>query len=128
MMLAGAVGELVNARVMEHRLGVLAEPYREGRAGANARVAKVATGAGAALSLVAGRRRMAGRLGAALVLGGAVAERFAIFRAGSQSAADPRYVIESQRGTGGFARDRVRVSTGGDRQRQAGEENQHEHT
>jgi hypothetical protein len=31
------------------------------------------------------------------VLGGALAERFAIFRAGFQSAEDPRYVLMSQR-------------------------------
>ncbi len=97
MMLAGAVGELVNTRIMEHRLGALAEPYHQGRAGVHANAAKVATAAGAALGLVAGRRQIVGRVGAALVLGGAVAERFAIFRAGAQSADDPRYVIMSQR-------------------------------
>jgi hypothetical protein len=47
---------------------------------------------------LAGRRRAVGRLAAGLVLGGAVAERFAVFRAGFQSADDPRYVVMSQRG------------------------------
>jgi hypothetical protein len=37
---------------------------------------------------------------AGLVMGGAVAERFAVFRAGFQSAEDPRYVVLSQRGRG----------------------------
>jgi hypothetical protein len=97
LMLAGAAGELVNARLMELRLGDLAEPYHTGRAGEHARAAKAATIAGAALGLVGRRRPVVGRIGAALVLGGAVAERFAIFRAGFQSAEDPRFVIESQR-------------------------------
>jgi formate-dependent nitrite reductase membrane component NrfD len=97
LMLAGAAGELVNAQLMERRLGELAEPYREGRAGAYSRAATTATVAGAALSLAAGRRPGLGRLGAALVLAGAAAERFAIFRAGFQSAADPRYTVMSQR-------------------------------
>jgi len=83
--LAGAVGEL-------------GEPYHRGKAGAFARAAKTATGAGAVLGALAGRRRVVGRLAAGLVLGGAVAERFAVFRAGSQSAEDPRYVVMSQRG------------------------------
>ena len=97
MMLAGAAGELVNVQLMERRLGDLAEPYHTGRAGEHSKAAKAATVAGAALGLLGRRRPMLGRLGAALVLGGAVAERFAVFRAGFQSAEDPRYVIESQR-------------------------------
>jgi hypothetical protein len=97
MMLAGAVGEIAATTVMERRLGDLGEPYHRGEAGALARAAKAATAVGAALGAVAGRRRFAGRLAAGLVLGGAVAERFAVFRAGFQSAEDPRYVVMSQR-------------------------------
>jgi hypothetical protein len=97
MMLAGAVGELAATTVMERRLGELGEPYHHGRAGTFARAAKAATATGAALGAVAGRRRVIGRLAAGLVLGGAVAERFAVFRAGFQSAEDPRYVVMSQR-------------------------------
>jgi polysulfide reductase-like protein len=98
LMLAGAAGELANTLVMERRLGELAEPYHEGRAGEHGRAAKAATVAGAALSLAARRRPKLGRLGAALVLAGAAAERFAIFRAGFQSAEDPKYTVISQRG------------------------------
>jgi formate-dependent nitrite reductase membrane component NrfD len=97
MMLAGAVTELAAVRAMERRLGALAEPYSTGPAGAFARAAKAATTAGAMLGAVAGRRPVLGRLAAGLVLGGAVAERFAVFRAGFQSAEDPRYVVMSQR-------------------------------
>ncbi len=98
MMLAGAAGELATTTVMERRLGDLGEPYHTGKAGAYARTAKTATAAGAALAAVAGRRPFLGRVAAGLVMGGAVAERFAVFRAGFQSAEDPRYVVMSQRG------------------------------
>jgi formate-dependent nitrite reductase membrane component NrfD len=99
MMLAGAAGELVNTRLMERRLGPLAEPYHQGQAGTYAALAKTATIAGAALAIAArGRRPALGRVAAALVAGGAIAERFAIFRAGFQSAEDPRYVVISQEG------------------------------
>jgi len=98
LMLAGAAGELANTRIMERRLGPLAEPYHTGSAGTYSKLAQAATAAGGALSLAVGRRPLLGRLAAALVLGGAVAERFAIFRAGFQSAEDPRYVVMSQQG------------------------------
>lgn len=97
LMLAGAAGELANSFIMERRLGELAEPYHRGKAGEHGRAAKAATTAGAAIAVLGRRRPWLGRLGAALVLGGAAAERFAIFRAGHQSAADPRYTILSQR-------------------------------
>jgi hypothetical protein len=100
MMLAGAAGELASTTVMERRLGDLGEPYHTGKAGMFARAAKTATAAGAALGVVAGRRPVLGRMAAGLVLGGAVAERFAVFRAGFQSAEDPRYVVMSQRDGG----------------------------
>ncbi len=97
MMLAGALGELVNARLMQTRLGDLGRPYSEGAAGRYHRLARAATAGGSLLSLAARRRPVLSRLGAAAVLGGAVAERFAVFRAGSQSAQDPRYTISHQR-------------------------------
>jgi hypothetical protein len=40
---------------------------------------------------------MTSRFAAGMVLAGAVAERFSVFRAGFQSAEDPRYVVMSQR-------------------------------
>jgi hypothetical protein len=85
---------------MERRLGDLGEPYHTGKAGMFARASKAATAAGAALGAVAGRRPVVGRIAAGLVLGGAVAERFAVFRAGFQGAEDPRYVVMSQRRRG----------------------------
>jgi hypothetical protein len=93
--IAGAGFELLATRIMERRLGVLAEPYRQGAAGRHARAARAATALGLATTAIArGRTR---RAGAALILGGAVLQRFAIFSAGKASARDPRYTVEPQR-------------------------------
>ena len=82
---------------MERRLGFLAEPYKRGSTGALATAAKTLTAAGALTMLLQGRHRR-GALGAgALLLAGSLTERFAIFRAGLDSARDPRYTIVPQR-------------------------------
>jgi hypothetical protein len=90
--MAGAAGELAATALMERRLGELGEPYREGEAGRFAQAAKALTAAGGLL--MAARRR---RRGAALMLAGAFATRWSIYKAGFQSAANPRYVVEPQR-------------------------------
>jgi hypothetical protein len=60
--------------------------------------AKLGTSAGAALLALGGKRsRAAAVVGGALVLGGELAMRWSIFRAGFQSARDPRYVVVPQR-------------------------------
>jgi len=96
--IGGAVAELGLVELMEKRLGPLAEPYEGGRRAAPyAKAAKALTAAGAATMLLGGRRRPAAIVGGALVLGGAIAERWAVFRAGWDSAADPKYTVGPQR-------------------------------
>ena len=83
---------------MEHRLGELAEPYREGEAGRYAKAAKVLTTVGAlALGGFGRRRRSAAVGGGMLVLAGSACLRLSVFRAGFASAADPKYVVGLQR-------------------------------
>jgi hypothetical protein len=66
-------------------------------AGTIGKAATQLTMAGAtALGFGRGRPRLA-RLGGVLVAAGAAAERFAVFHAGIQSAADPKYVVATQR-------------------------------
>jgi hypothetical protein len=101
--LAGAAGELAATAAMERRLGELGEPYHEGAAGRFAKAAKVLTAAGAGLMAGAGRRRAGVAAGAALMLGGALATRWAVYKAGFQSAADPKYVVGPQRARVGRA-------------------------
>ncbi|MBX5468329.1 MAG: polysulfide reductase NrfD [Thermoleophilaceae bacterium] len=97
--LLGAAAELAATRAMERRLGALAEPYRRGAAGALSRLATALTAGGAGL-LAGGGRRSRGApalAGAGMIVAGALAERWAIFRAGFQSAADPGYTVGPQR-------------------------------
>jgi formate-dependent nitrite reductase membrane component NrfD len=103
LLVAGATVETVASRVMEHRLGALAAPYRTGRSGRLAHAALAATGAGAGLALASGlvrrgraRRPLAIAAGA-LTLAGSALERFAVFEAGLASARDPAATIAPQR-------------------------------
>lgn len=93
----GAVVDLVADAIMERHLGMLAEPMHEGRAGAYLRAAKVLTVAGAALTLIGGRRRPVAALAGAALLAGSACTRFGIFEAGIASAKDPRYTVEPQK-------------------------------
>jgi hypothetical protein len=96
--IGGAAATAVAMEVMTHRLGDLGEPYETGAAGKLKRAAMAlsVTGAGLIAGL-GGRRRPAAVAGSALLLGGAVCERWSIFRAGFQSAADPKYTVGPQR-------------------------------
>jgi hypothetical protein len=82
---------------MKQRLGVVGEVYDEGDGGRYDRAARKAGVAGASLLALAGRRQALAKVGAALVLSGSLARRWSIFRAGFQSARDPRYTVEPQR-------------------------------
>jgi formate-dependent nitrite reductase membrane component NrfD len=94
----GVAAELLSVTVMERRLGELARPYHEGKAGLFGKLAKGCTFAGGTLAAMPMARLRAGALGAsALVTAGAVLERWSIFKAGSQSAADPSAVAVPQR-------------------------------
>jgi len=88
--IAGAALELVSTKAMEDGLGALVgKPYHEGSAGRFAKAAKLATAAGGALMAVAGRRRLGAMVAGSLLVAGAACERFAVYHAGKQSAADP---------------------------------------
>ncbi|MEA2317958.1 MAG: hypothetical protein QOD44_2147 [Solirubrobacteraceae bacterium] len=94
---AGAAAVGASMHLMEHRLGEAGEPYRNGAAGTLKRAAVALTSTGAAVALLAGRRRGGAVAAGAMILGGGVCERWSIFRAGFQSAADPRYTVAPQR-------------------------------
>jgi hypothetical protein len=97
--LAGAVAELAASEVMERRLGELGEPYHEGVAGRFRRFSRAAVTGGALLLAARGRSsRTAAVISGALLSAGALSARWSVFKAGFQSAADPKYVIGPQRG------------------------------
>lgn len=105
----GAALELAASQRLEHRLGLLAAPYKQGKAGRKMRLAELMTLAGAvgAVGLASRHRALAAGCGAALVTASALT-RFAIFEAGVASAEDPKYVVLPQRErlNGGAAGDR----------------------
>jgi formate-dependent nitrite reductase membrane component NrfD len=98
LLLGGVAFENAAVALMERRLGRAGEPYKEGAAGALMRAAKGLTAAGALLAGIGGsRRRGVGAAGAGLVLAGEICLRWSVFRAGFQSARDPKYTVEPQR-------------------------------
>jgi hypothetical protein len=93
----GAAGELAATTRWSAASATSGEPYREGDAGRAARASKALTAAGGLIMAVGGRRRAGVAAGGALMLAGALATRWAVYQAGFQSAADPKYVVEPQR-------------------------------
>ena len=95
---AGVLAEGVLMQAMERRLGTVGEVYRQGEAGNLGRAAKGLAVAGSILlARRAHRSRVSAVLGGALVCAGELCLRWSVFKAGFQSARDPRYVVESQR-------------------------------
>ncbi|MFF7335337.1 NrfD/PsrC family molybdoenzyme membrane anchor subunit [Streptomyces sp. NPDC008150] len=92
-----AAAEQTVLRAAETRLGLVAETYRQGRAGALLRGAKALTLLGAGTALFGGRSRTAAAIGGAGLLAGSALTRFGIFAAGVASAEDPRYTVLPQR-------------------------------
>jgi Polysulfide reductase len=83
--------------VMEKRLGFVGEVYEQGEAGRYGKLAKGLTLAGAAVLGLTGRTRVGAVAGSSLILAGTAAMRWSVFKAGFQSARDPRYTVEPQR-------------------------------
>jgi hypothetical protein len=96
--LVGAVGELAADTAMRRQLGPLVgRPYEQGRTGALHRASTVCTLAGGAAMLLGRRRRALLISGGVLECAGAALERFAVLRAGHDSARDPVATVAPQR-------------------------------
>jgi formate-dependent nitrite reductase membrane component NrfD len=96
--IGGSLAALGLTELMEKKLGVVGEVYKQGEAGRYGKIAKAATLAGATLIAAGGKKsRAAAALGGALVLGGELALRWSVFKAGFQSAADPKYTVLTQK-------------------------------
>lgn len=95
--LFGVVLELVAFEGMQRRLGLVAEPYSQGRPGRLVMAGKVLSAVGT-LGAVAGRRsRLLSALSGAALLAASAATRWGIFHAGMDSANDPKYTVLPQR-------------------------------
>lgn len=93
----GGLSELVLAKTMEKRAGVVEEAYQKGKAKKLLRAAEILTAGGAVLALASRRSRLAAALGGAALLAGSALTRFGIFEAGMASAQDPKYTVVPQR-------------------------------
>ena len=96
--LIGCAVELTAAKVMERRLGMVAEPYRQGPSGRLMQLAQGLSLVGAAGTLaLAGRSRPGAALSGLALLAGSACTRFGVFHAGVASARDPKYTVAPQR-------------------------------
>jgi hypothetical protein len=95
--LFGACLELTASHRMMSRIGIVAEPYHQGRGGAYVKAGEALTILGAIGSLAARRSRIAGALSGAAMLAASAATRWGIFHAGLASAGDPKYTVVPQR-------------------------------
>jgi DMSO reductase anchor subunit len=96
--LLGAAADLAVTGAIHHRLGMVAETYRHGRAGRLMRAARWLTAAGAATALAHGHRSRPAAAAAGLaLLAGSACTRFGVFHAGTASARDPKYTLVPQR-------------------------------
>lgn len=93
----GAAVELAASKLMEHRLGLVGETYRAGRAHTYLRRSTALTAAGGLGALLAGRSRLVGAASGAALLAGSLLQRLAILHAGIRSTEDPKYVVQPQR-------------------------------
>ncbi|GAA3511990.1 polysulfide reductase NrfD [Streptosporangium album] len=93
----GAAVETAAGMVLEGRLGLVGEPYRQGRAGRLMRTARALTAGGGLLAAVAGRSRALTALSGVALTAGSLCLRFGALEAGRASAADPKYTVVPQR-------------------------------
>jgi hypothetical protein len=98
MAIAGAALEIVAAERLVDRLGMVGEPYRQGRSGKLIATARTMTAVAAGATLLLGRRsRTVSVLAGATCVVASALTRFGIFEAGLASARDPKYVVVPQR-------------------------------
>jgi hypothetical protein len=97
MAAGGAALELTVTERMVWRLGLVGEPYREGRPGRLLNASRALTVGGLALSLFGRRSRVVSALAGGSCLAGSVLTRFGVFQAGLASARDPKYTVVPQR-------------------------------
>jgi hypothetical protein len=93
----GAALELAATHRVETRMGLLSEPYHDGRAGRWLRAARALTLAGAVGAVLGRRSRVASALSGAALLAASLATRFGIYTGGVASAKDPKYTVLPQR-------------------------------
>jgi hypothetical protein len=96
--LAGATLEIASKQVMEKRLGEHGEVYKRGVGPTLDRASRACIALGTGLTATRGRRsRPAAIAAGTLLCAGALCARWSVFKAGFESASDPKYVTGPQR-------------------------------
>ncbi|NJQ02649.1 NrfD/PsrC family molybdoenzyme membrane anchor subunit [Streptomyces zingiberis] len=96
--LLAAACEAAVVRLKRRRLGMIAETYRQGKAGRLMRAAELLTAGGALGAALLGRRYRGAAVASGLaLLAGSACTRFGVFHAGIASAEDPKYTVVPQR-------------------------------
>ena len=97
--IGAALAEGLANELMHHHLGEHGEPYKTGGSRLFSHISRGCTLSGAALMLRRGASsRPAAITAGGLLCAGALSARWSIYRAGFQSASDPKYVVGPQRG------------------------------
>ncbi|MEW1751621.1 NrfD/PsrC family molybdoenzyme membrane anchor subunit [Streptomyces angustmyceticus] len=105
-----AAADTAATRAAKRRLGMVAQTYRQGRAGRLLRCAEVLTwGAAATTAVGGGRFRPLAVVAGLALLAGSACTRFGVFAAGIASAEDPAYTVLPQRA----AREAAATAAGG---------------
>jgi formate-dependent nitrite reductase membrane component NrfD len=94
---AGAAMELTAIHRVEHGMGLVSEPYLQGKAGRLLKAARTLTLLGAAGAVLGRRSRVVSAVAGAALLAGSAATRFGVYEAGMASARDPKYTVVPQR-------------------------------
>ncbi|KQX68574.1 NrfD/PsrC family molybdoenzyme membrane anchor subunit [Angustibacter sp. Root456] len=94
---AGTAAELVAHQLLHQRLGMIAEPYTQGRPGKLLKAARLLEAGGALGAVVSRRSRLLSVVSGAALVAGSVLTRFGIFQGGVASAKDPKYTVVPQR-------------------------------
>ncbi len=93
----GAAVEITAAELLLKRLGMVGEPYHQGRPGTLMKTARNLTIAGVAVAVFGRRSRALSALAGASFQAASVLTRFGVFQAGLASAKDPKYTVVPQR-------------------------------
>ena len=97
MAVVGAGMEVAASRLMEQRLGLVAEAYTTGKAHRLRKWSEYLTVGGALGAVVAGGSRPAVAVSGLALLAGSALQRLGVFEAGVESTRDPKYVVVPQR-------------------------------
>jgi formate-dependent nitrite reductase membrane component NrfD len=97
----GAMAEIIGLQLMKRRIGMIAETYDEGRAGALLKAGEALTALGVLAAVFGRRSRAAAAVAGVSLTAASACSRFGIFEAGKASAADPKYTVVPQRESAG---------------------------